>query len=62
MSRSAEDMSSAGFVAFAIEVARSQNPWDEAERCFPGQPRWEIANEPEPSGFRVEPDAEPQPA
>jgi hypothetical protein len=43
----AEEMSSTGFVAYAIELARSAKSaqtaksWDAAEYAFAGPPRWE---------------------
>lgn len=34
-------LTSSGFVARAIEVARNTDSWDEADRAFSGQRRWD---------------------
>lgn len=62
--RATSDMSSSGFVSYAIEVARSAVSWDAAERAFCGRARWEPpAPEREPStSTQTDVENEPQPA
>jgi len=44
-----DEMTSTGFVAYAIEVARKAKSWDEAERAFGRRARWDGPTGPEVS-------------
>jgi len=46
------EMTSTGFVAYAIEVARSTETWKDAENAFCGPARWESVPEAE-TAFQV---------
>ena len=57
--RPADAMTSTGFVAYAIEVARTTDSWDEAERAFSGRPRWDtpVVDDDRCSTVEYEPEA-----